>query len=595
MSVDTLHVVAQKLTSPIAAEREAGEDALLKARHDAIPALIQLLSSSVPAGGVSPVARAALLLGALGARDAVPSLISLVENGVSKEVRPFIARALKELLDGSDAFDDRARAAVEKLASDDDNHTRAFAAECFFALGDVRSKARVQALAQDKDPFVRDKAQATLRRFLEAEGQNQNIGVDDFAALVQQAESEGGVLKPWLMDLGDHRRQVRDVAVNELVKAGRKSVPFLIDKLNQPHARARIGAAFALGRLQAPEAAGPLLVAATLAPHTSEESELRPIALRALANCLTGVEEGLSASLLPLARDSDRFVRAGALLCLGRLADRAGMRAVVQAVLEDDPFVVESAAIALSEGVRDDDAALVPALLAALGKRPEPKAAVKEAILIALSRIVVDGAPLRVRIRHRVRRDVLGATASTRKAAIVLLERLFEQDDPPPLSLLDDVLSRLSDEHPEVRLVAASFLARHLEPGMTGAERKLQTAIGREERTLSLLCLDALRRHDTKDAGQVLAVAARSGDEEVVKRANDILASFSPTTEPWTFTPKTPLEQKAPGRTESQRPTPVSDLQRPRRVRAAQGAQTGDVVDAKDATVPPTGLDRPQE
>ncbi len=589
-----LSEAAARLMSPSPQEREAGEAALLAARGEAVAPLMSLLIAPIPPGGVSPVARAALLLGALKARDAVRPLSALVEAGRASAIElPFVARALAELVDGRDAFDDDVRAALETLAASTDSYARAFAAEAFGSLGDQRSKSRVVALAQDKEPWVREKAGAVLVRLAEQEKQaavdvarGADVSVADFAALVQQAESEGGALKPWLDDLSDTRRAVRDNAVAELVRAGKPAVPWLIDKLNQPRVRARIGAATALARLQPPEAAGPLLIAATHPASTAEEQELRPIALRALANCLTGVEEGLAASILPLTRDPDRFVRAASLLCLGRLADRKGMKAVVAAILEDDPFVTESAAVALSEGVREEDADLVPPLLVALSRRPEPGGAVKEALLIALSRIQIDAPALRVRVRHRVRADVLGATASTRKAAIVLLERLFhsspdDANDPPPITVIDDVLSRLNDEHPEVRVVGASFLSRHLEPGLTGAVDKLVSALARAERTVSLLCLEALRRHDTALAKSALEAAAKSSDDVVAGRARELLVDWIPQTAAWVFVPK-PVAAPTPlGLGESQRPRRVRGVTGSEAVPPADGESTRPTVQAR--------------
>src|SRR5688572_757356 len=305
-----LRAAAQKLASPLRTEREAAEAVLISARDRAIPFLVEGLTNG------QGVPRAALLVGALKARDALPALYTHVEKGtLTGDDKPFVARALAEILDGRDAFDDRARAAPERLAADDDRYTRAFAAQAFGSLGDLRSKARVQALASDKDTWVREKANAVLSRLAETEAAALDT-VTDFAALVERAEAEGGALKPFLDDLGDARRAVRDSAVAELVRTGPKAVPFLIDRLNQPQTRARIGAAAALGRLQSTEAAGPLLIAATAPAQSADEVELRAVALRSLANCLTGTEEGLAQSILPLARDPDRFVRAAALLSL---------------------------------------------------------------------------------------------------------------------------------------------------------------------------------------------------------------------------------------------------------------------------------------
>jgi HEAT repeat protein len=583
---ETLRAAAFRLMSPDRAERDAGESALVAARGAAIPALVELMEQwtrTTPATtSRSPMARVALLIGALRAREALPALCKVVRAGrLAGDDGAFVARALAELLDGRDAFDDVVQAALDALSTSPDMYTRAYAADAYGAIGDARSRARIRALAGDGAPWVRERAQAVLMRLADVDAKTaaDTVSFADFAALVDEADRTGGALRPFLDDLNDERRTVRDAAVNELVKAGRAAVPYLIDRLNQPQARARIGAAMALGRLQPPEASGPLLIAATTTPYTADDRELRPIALRALANCLTGLEEGLAPSLLPLAADVDRFTRAAALLCLGRLGDRQGMRAVVKAVLEDDPLIVESAAVALSEGIREEDSELVRPLLVALAKRPAPGPAVREAILIALSRIAIEAPAWRVRARHRVRRELEGKTASMRKAAIVLLERMYADDDPPPLSVIDDVFACLGDEHPEVRVVAASFLARHLPAGFTDAATRLRVAMERGERTVSLLCIEACVRHHTEGARAAVVASSHSADDVVATTARAALASWGGCTDEWRFQPKRESSTDAQATSHTPRPA-MSPAQRSSRVRVADGSV--DVVEARD-------------
>jgi len=585
-----LERAAEDILSPLKPTREAAERTLLSARDEAgvflARAIVQGLAQSSIDDGI--LGRIALLLGALRARDGLPALFQATSAELGADDRALVARALAEILDGRDAFDDRARDAVERLAKAEDRYSRAFAARAFGALGDERSRARIEALASDDDAHVRDAAARELRRSdrAQAEAAASGTGLDDFAALVAAANDEGGQLKPWLDDLGDFRRAVRDAAVVHLVKAGKGSIPFLIEKLNQPIALPRIGAAQALGSIQAPEAAGPLLVAANAPADTDEERELVPVALRALANCLTGVEEGLSAGLLPLAQGTDRFVRAAALLCLGRIADRAGTVAVVEALTDPDPFVVESASIALSEGVREEDSALVLPLLAAYDHtHGKAQAALREAILIALTRIQIADAGLRVRVRHRVRREISGPTAAIRKAALALLERLHSDEDPPSLPIVDDALLRLKDPHPEVRVVAGSFLAQHLPPGFSGAVPRLIEACLRKERTLSLLACETLRRHDTPAAREALLAITKMEDSDVAIRAAELVEGFKPAATEWTFRKKTTARPAARARTEAQKPKP--EPARPSRVRAVPedaaptGDTSGNVVEAR--------------
>lgn len=571
------------LSSPQAPKKEAAERILLKAGGAGTAALVRGLQKPSGDAPAAVKAKIALMLGAMKAREALPVLLEQCGDAFTPvELKPYLARAAAEIVDGRDAFDEEVRTVLEEWSASTEPLMRAAAAQAFASLGDLRSKGRMESLSADENPWVREQAEIGLRQLVQVEQSQDAPTWNDFAALAQAAQVEGGKLKPWLDDLGDARRAVRDAAVAQLVAAGSEAVPFLIDKLNQPQALPRIGAAQALGRLQAPEAAGPLLIAATAPTHTEVEEELVPVALRALANCLTGTEEGLTATILPLAKHPDRFVRAAALLCLGRIPDRDAIRSVVAAFTDADPYVVESAAIALSEGVREEDVELVEPLLDILARAAgTSSAALREAVLIALSRIAVAAPGWQVRIRHLVRHEVTGPTSATRKAAIALLERLYTADDPPPLTVLDDVIVRLRDEHPEVRVVAAAFLGQHLLPGFTEAVRFLCDAIDRGERTLTLLCMDALRRHDTTTAKAALEALTADEDERTRARAEELLHDFTPGHEEWQFERKTRAGIESPPLAESQRPH-AHAATRPRRVRPVELTQQAARSHAED-------------
>jgi len=580
---EKLRFAAQDLSSPMREDREAAERTLLQAKLDAIPYLVEALEAPPPPFGEKQVGRIALLLGAMRARDALEALFKQAQSDdLNDDHRAFIARALAEILDGRDAFDDRARAALEDLVSSPDRYTRAFAAKAFGQLGDERSLARVKALCSDGDDWVRTEAQRVMAAHEQASLADDEPDLDDFAQLVSDANAKGGDLAAWLSDLGDSRRAVRDTAVKALIKAGSRSVPHLIDVLNQPRTRPKIGAATVLGRLQAPEAVAPLVITATGAGRSKEEKELVPICLRSLANCITGEEDGVAESLLGLAKDDDRFIRAGALLCLGRLQDRRGLPLIVDALSDKDPFVVESASIALSEGAREADVDLVlPLLLAFDAPRKRDPQVLAEAILIALARIHVEHPGLRVRVRHRVRRELRAKTAAARKAAIALLEELYAQDDPPPLPLVDEVLLALRDRHPEVRVVAASFLSRHLFEGFTGASKHLKEAIFKNERTLALLCVEALRRLNTPDARSTLEALTAYEDTAIATRAAELLDGWTTQTSEWVFEKKSTLPSSAPS-SESPSLPKRKDATKPSRVRGVSDGNA-DIVEAKDS------------
>jgi HEAT repeat protein len=589
----SLHAAARKLRSADAQERDQAMGELLKGRGKAVAPLIEVLDEPGAAVG-----RIALVLSALQAREAIDPLIAKAEGSyLNGDELAYVTRALAELLSEEDREDARRRSAVMRLSREHDPKVRGFAAAALGVLGAREDQERLRTLASsDTHPEVKKAALEALVKLKEGgrlgdaaankasapapEGTGSEApadadaeapasggtieqgglaidlealmtahaetaaaeapppGMKSLEELVSEANAKGGRLQPYLDQLGAIRWADRNAAVEALVKAGKASVPHLIQALAHPAASVRMGACLALMRLQAPEAAYSLMTCATSPAVTDEEKELRGIALKALANCLTGAEEGLAEPLVPLARDEDRWVRAGALLCLGRLADHIGIRVAVLALDDPDSIVRDAAAVAVSEGAREDDEDLVLPLLAILGGFPSPSAEVREAILIALSRIRVQDDAVKVRVRRRVRRAVLGQTSSMRRTAISVLERAYAEDDPPAVSVLDDVLSRLDDDHPEVRIVAASFLSRHMEPGMTGAVGPLLDAITRHETTVAMLCLEALRRHDTRHAHEALTQLSSTPDDDLAARARELLEGFSPSTELWSLEPE---------------------------------------------------------
>jgi hypothetical protein len=380
-----------------------------------------------------------------------------------------------------------------------------------------------------------------------------------------------------LRRLRDQRWSERQGAVDAVVARGRDLVPSLIERLGTDPP-ARVGICVALSRLQAPEAASALLMVATGDAPTQEARDLQAVALKALAHSLTGTEEGVAPALLPLLKSPDPFVRGGAVVCLGRLADRVGARAATLLLAKDPhPEVKKAAAIAISESVREDHGELVLPLLAILVDIPSPPAEGVEAILIALSRIEWHEPAITVRVRHRVRRFVFGFTAAQRRLAITVLERCYDDDDPPPPWVVEDVMSRLADAAPDVRVIAAAFVARFIEPGHVDAVRRLEDALERGESAVSLSVCEALRRHDTALAKAALeAVVASDPDRALQERASALLAGFAPSTTEW----QRDAGAAPPSSSSSSSSASSGAAPRPRRVRPA--ADGGDVVIAKD-------------
>jgi HEAT repeat protein len=614
--------------------RDAALGTLLADKAAAVSALTSALgaSSSMPAKRFVQSVR---LVSAFGGTQAVPVLLDALDRGtLGLDERGAVADALADLVDARHRSDARLKRHALVLSKELLASVRKATVAILTCIGDVDAEARLSAMAAaDSDPNIRrhaadavallraHRAQATPPAAIaQAHAGIPEGGLAiDFEAMLSGASSSpasssssaahpdlpaGGMVFDLEQMVGQHTARVaaagpvappapplderevllqrlreprwieRQKAVDAVVARGKELVPQLIERLG-PDTAARMGICLALSKLQAPEAASSLLMVATSDAHSQEERDLQAVALKALAHSLTGTEEGIAGPLLPLLKSPDPFVRAGAIVCLGRLADRIGARAAAVMLASDpDVEVKKAAAIAISESVREDHTELVLPLLATLSALPSPPAEGVEAILIALTRIDLDDVAVRVRVRHRVRRLVFGMTAAQRRLAITVLDRCYDDVDLPPVWVIDDVLNRLGDKAADVRIIAAAFIARFLPAGHPDAVRRLEDALDRGERSVSLMSCDALRRHDTAVAHAALTAATTDPDEAVAAHAQALVMGFTPRSSEWTSSKHQPAGAAIePPSTPS---TPAS-----RRVRAASGS-AGDVVMAKD-------------
>jgi HEAT repeat protein len=626
--------------------RDAALAALLKDKGAAVSALVTALGQSMPRRRFVTSVK---LLGAFGGVAGVPRLLDALDRGtLDADERAAVAEALAELvgsfLDRRPSTElARLRRHALALAADLMTPVRGHALTVLAVLIDVDDAdgavaRRLEGIAaRDADAGLRQRAQDALVLHRAARSSPMGragaapvpeggLAIDlealvaghtstatatppheppvpagglaiDFEAMLAHHGATSTPSEPppsadelLLRRLRDPRWSERQKAVDDVVARGRELVPDLIERLGTDPA-ARVGICLALARLQAPEAASALLMVATGDAPTPEARDLQALALKALAHSLTGTEEGVAPALLPLLKSPDPFVRSGAVVCLGRLADRVGARAAAL-LLAKDPHseVKKAAAIAISESVREDHTDLVLPLLAILVGVPSPPAEGVEAILIALARIDLHEPPVKVRVRHRVRRLVFGFTAAQRRLAITVLDRCYDEHDPPPPWVVEDVLSRLADVAADVRLVAASFVARFLAAGHADAVRRLEDALERGERGVSILVCDALRRHDTALSRAALEATAHGDPDEAVRaHAGALLPGFTPTSSEWgrTALPPSTLQGATTASTtgaasaQTSSAAPIVEPPRPRRVRAAADG-AGDVVVPKD-------------
>src|ERR1041384_2369437 len=138
-----LKQAATKLADADKDVRDAAMSAVLSAKSSAVPYLVDALA--IPG---APVAKIALLLAALGSRDGLPRFYELLDkNLVDLDTRAVIARALGELVDGRDAFDDSARRSVLRLSKDGHTVTRQLSVKALAKIGDKDCVDRLREMS----------------------------------------------------------------------------------------------------------------------------------------------------------------------------------------------------------------------------------------------------------------------------------------------------------------------------------------------------------------------------------------------------------------------------------------------------------------
>ncbi len=385
--------------------------------------LIDKLRQALPQVGASEiflqhpqesVGKVALLLGALKVREALPVLSDIA---IYKELAGYecaeIVCALAELTDGQDAFNENFMETLNQLQMHASPLVRGMLVKVYAQIGDLVSVNHLRQLSKDPDAFVRAQAAQVLLQFDPLIKQNDNDVLGQIAALSHSSP------------------MVQASAVANLKKHGH------------------------------PSATMPLFVFI----HSSsvmEDKKLRAEALRALANCLSGAEQGLLESLLLIAKDANPEIHAAVLLCLGRVSDAQGksLQPIILGLLSMDKSINVAAAIALSEGFRAEHEHLLKFLVEIYGS-PNLSLSSKEALLIAFSRIAIIDARLKGQLRNLIVCDLKSKVLNMRKTAIVVLEGLYDDEHPVPVGVARLLRDSLFDKNKEIQIVAASFLAKH--------------------------------------------------------------------------------------------------------------------------------------
>jgi HEAT repeat protein len=471
--------------------------------HDVVETLVRfgspilgVLIGQLQRGSIDTRRAAAVALGRLGDRTAVPALITMLEEGETS-LLPVIATALARL------GDQRAFEPLIGLLGHGDPAVRQSVVGALNSIGHPEMGARTAILLRDPDPHVRQSAAKIAGYFgysecaeaLIACGTDQDERVRA-AALEHMPFLEDEAVLPLLVSaLASDTPRCRAAAASALGHVEASDADRALAKaLNDPDAWVRYFAALSLGRRRQADAIGALGELASADPA----GQVRIAAIDALA--AIGGTDAL-AILEPLADSAERDVAAAALRALGTVPAPGGRDTLQAALRSDDPERRVAAVQALAQhGGRDavdalcwtaaadqDSGVAASAIdgLATLASRPGDAL---DAAVLALTTIATDPA--------------------RRAAALPALARI-------PASAVPALDRALRHEDTAVRLAAIEALGRIARPP---ASTLLMQALDDPDASVRARAVDALSRLGARGVARRLASLARTDHSDEVRR-----------------------------------------------------------------------------
>ncbi|MBN2361552.1 MAG: HEAT repeat domain-containing protein [Deltaproteobacteria bacterium] len=448
---EQLYVWINALDADDAVRRAASERALVASDPEVRPLLRKAIAL---AERPLVAARAALLLSRLRDRSATPLLLDALTAHDNDDVRAVLLRAVAELVEPAGA-DATTRARLVDLARDHDPDVRSWANTALDRLGAKR------------DPEAAADAAPAPGGDLAVE-----VGAADLASFARLAQDAADAdVRAAVRQLATGNRSARLRAAQVLIGAGARGQRALINALAEPSLAIRTAAVQQLLQQPTPDASGALLMVAAGGGDGPAEANLRALALRALAVCLTGSEQHIVDDLSELCADPDRFARAAAAAALARLPFADSARALSRLLDDGDPFVVEEAARGLGRiGI---PAECFDAAVSALGR---PVARAHAPLLRGFAGMLagdtLDDADRRARLRHLARGQLSSGDGERITAALALLDRLLHH---PPIERaeIDLLAALLAARDTDVVRAALAVLATHATPEMTAVASAL--------------------------------------------------------------------------------------------------------------------------
>ena len=492
--------LARLLASPVA--HDEAVEALVRVGSPAVDLLIAQLFDHVPEARRA----AAVALGRIGDRRAVPGLIALLREDARDTWLPAIA-ALASIGDG------RAFLPLLGLLGDADAGVRQAATGALNSIGHPEMEHHIAELLESADPRTRESAvkiagyfgyPSCVRPFL-ARCHDEHEGVRCAALEHLPYFDEPGTLDVLKGALENDTPRARAAAAQALgAMPDREARTLLEDALTDDDAWVRYFAAISLGRRHDAASIAKLVQSAT----TDGAHHVRVAAIEALG--AIGGGDALGA-IEPLTSDEDRDVGHAAMRVLGRLGWPRAIPILAEALRSSDPRrrIVAADALAAAGGL----AAIDPLRWAAAADADDT---VATAALSGLVGIANAGGPaaqaavdacIALTLDPRRRDAAVDALARVAPVAIPWLAAGLQADDPRARIAVVDALARLL--HPS----ATACLQRALDDPDEGVRQRAVSSLARIGSRGVAERLAALAERDSSALVRQVAAAAlaRSG------------------------------------------------------------------------------------
>ena len=157
-------MILEKLSSNNKQESQEAESEIMSNPSIFKKELLEYLNGSTKDPNNSKaLAKVILLLGVMRERQALKSYYKLVLClDLSLELRARVIRAISEIVDSRDVFDESAIEIFESLAKSSENSIRGFSAKIFENLEGTWAMSKLNELSRDSDAWVRQKASEAL-------------------------------------------------------------------------------------------------------------------------------------------------------------------------------------------------------------------------------------------------------------------------------------------------------------------------------------------------------------------------------------------------------------------------------------------------